>query len=172
MIISVAAARLIIDPYLDSLLGGTIMAMNAEIGIVNVLLVFIAFLIIILCVCIRATRRTGKIELSVLLNIIINRDRRVFNEAVPIWLWEDFYCQGQDPSRLACRALLDLSFCGRYGFGRRPAPSAAARRKGLKNAAEGDVKQRKAPTPPRFSQLPASGGKLPEKRGGGTLSPS
>ncbi len=67
VIISLAAARLIIDPYLDSLLGGSIMAMNAEIGIVNVLLVFIAFLIIILCVCIRATRRTGKIELSVLL---------------------------------------------------------------------------------------------------------
>ena len=67
VIIAFASAELIINPYLDSLLGDSIMAMRAQIGAANILAVFLTLLIIIFIVCINAARRTGKIELSVLL---------------------------------------------------------------------------------------------------------
>lgn len=67
LLISFAAAGFIINPYLNQIIGNGIMAMQAQLDAKNILLVFAIFLIIIILICIRATKRTGKIQLAVLL---------------------------------------------------------------------------------------------------------
>lgn len=57
----------LVNPYLDNIIGNSIMYMNVEISILYIILVWLIFLAIIISVCINATMRTNKINLSVLL---------------------------------------------------------------------------------------------------------
>lgn len=67
VLISLAAAVWFINPYLDKIIGSGLMAMQVRLDFLSVALVFLTFLLIILVICINATRRSGKIPLAVLL---------------------------------------------------------------------------------------------------------
>lgn len=67
VLISLAAAVLFINPYLDEFIGGGLMAMRVQLDSVSVAAVFAVFLLIIIIICLIAARRTGKIPLAVLL---------------------------------------------------------------------------------------------------------
>lgn len=65
--ISLVLAQIVINPYLSSSVGEGIMSMQVQLNAVNILTVFVVFIAIIVIVCINATKRTGKIQLAVLL---------------------------------------------------------------------------------------------------------
>lgn len=67
ILIFVIAAEFWVNPYLGKTIGNSIMSMQLKLDIVNILAVFVIFLAIIVLICMQATRKTGKIQLAVLL---------------------------------------------------------------------------------------------------------
>ena len=64
---SFAVGELIINPYLGKTFGEGLMAMQVEFSIFYILIVFLIMTVITAAVCLRATLKTGKIQLTVLL---------------------------------------------------------------------------------------------------------
>lgn len=58
---------LVLNPYLDGLVGNTLMAMNANISLVQVLCVLICFVVVLAIVCRQAVKRSEKLDLTILL---------------------------------------------------------------------------------------------------------
>lgn len=71
IILGTASSALIcifaVNPFLDSLVGNTIMAMNVNITIAEILVIFLFFSAVLFVVCRRAVKRSEKIDLTVLL---------------------------------------------------------------------------------------------------------
>lgn len=71
IILGTAASALIcifaVNPFLDSLVGNTIMAMNVNITIAEILVIFLFFSAVLFVVCRKAVKRSEKIDLTVLL---------------------------------------------------------------------------------------------------------
>lgn len=71
IILGTAASVLIcvfaVNPFLDSLVGNTIMAMNVNITIAEVFVIFLFFSVVLFVVCRKAVKRSEKIDLTVLL---------------------------------------------------------------------------------------------------------
>lgn len=67
VIASLAVGEILINPYLKDTIGDGLMAMRVELNIINILIVFLIMSVITAAVCFRATRKTGKIQLTVLL---------------------------------------------------------------------------------------------------------
>jgi len=67
LITSILSANYIINPYLNNTIGKGIMAMQSRISPISIFITFAIFCIIIVAVCINATKRTGRIQLTVLL---------------------------------------------------------------------------------------------------------
>lgn len=58
---------LVLNPYLDNLVGNTLMAMNANVSIVQIISVLLCFVVVLAFVCRQAVKRSEKIDLTILL---------------------------------------------------------------------------------------------------------
>lgn len=67
VLIFVLATEFFVNPYLSKMIGNSIMSMQLKPDIINILVVFLVFFAVIVLICIQATRKTGRIQLAILL---------------------------------------------------------------------------------------------------------
>lgn len=67
ILITILINQTIVNPYLYSLVGNTLLEMTADVTFLNIFCIFLALVIVLLTACIFAVKRTDKIDLTILL---------------------------------------------------------------------------------------------------------